>query len=384
MEGHRRSLSDMTAEEFKKQSLDDVHLPASILRGHEGVVWGVAWSWDGKTLASCGQDKTIKLWQHSTTTNSWELTDELKGAHSKSIRSVAFSPCGRFLAAGSFDALVSLWRRPTKANGSAGWKCILNLEGHENEVKCVKWSPDGRLLSTCGRDKTVWIWEVSTCDVDALADGILMDASVAAQVEDENDPDLECLAVLAEHTQDVKGVAFHPLSSNLLVSASYDDTIRVWKSHGEDDWLPSSTISAHKATVWACDFSSDGHYMASVGADCLINIYRVTDQKKIEYMFSRDFAHERPIYSVSWQPVLSMEEDYNADSSTQSRLLATVGDDRRAGIWSFDPVDWTLNRISTYEDDRLGFNQVAWNPKDASLVALAADDGTIRLLQIAQ
>ena len=122
------------------------------------------------------------------------------------------------------------------------WDMIASLEGHENEVKSVCWSCDGRWIATCGRDKTVWIWE-------SVGRG-----------------EFECVTVLSGHSQDVKFVQFHPQSSSILFSCSYDDSIKVWHEEG-DDWFCAETLTAHASTVWGLALNTAGTKLVSVSAD---------------------------------------------------------------------------------------------------------------------
>lgn len=72
----------------------------------------------------------------------------------------------------------------------------------------------------------------------------------------EADNDFECLSVLQEHSQDVKMVAWHP-HEEVLASASYDDTIKIWRED-DDDWYCSDTLQGHTSTIWSIDFDKTG------------------------------------------------------------------------------------------------------------------------------
>ncbi len=122
------------------------------LKGHTGGVFSVAFSPDGKTLASGAgfEDNSIKLWDTSTGENIETLKND-KGY----VLSVAFSPDGRTLASGNSGSSVSLWNIATKQQ-------IAVLTGHNSVVYCVAFSPDGKTLASGSEDGTVLLWNVTT------------------------------------------------------------------------------------------------------------------------------------------------------------------------------------------------------------------------------
>ncbi|HTU92691.1 MAG TPA: c-type cytochrome domain-containing protein [Gemmataceae bacterium] len=116
---------------------------------HTDVIHDLAFSPDGKILASCGYDRLIKFWDVAAKKELRVLKD-----HSDSVYGIAFSPDGKLLASAAADRAVKVWDVATGRR-------LYTLPESTDWVYAVAWSPDGRHLAAAGVDKSIRVWQVS-------------------------------------------------------------------------------------------------------------------------------------------------------------------------------------------------------------------------------
>jgi len=203
------------------------------LSGHTKHVWSVAFSPDGRTLASASVDGTVRLWPLGGGADAAPRVLR----HPQGVTSVDVSPDGTRIATASYDGIVRVWRARDGVLERA-------LTGHSGTVWTLEFSPDGRWLASGGEDKTVRVWRVS--------DGALA-------------------RTIPAHDRIVWSVAFSP-DSRLLASASFDRTIKLWRV---EDGSLARVLRGHGQAVLEARFTPDGSLLVSGGDDSTVRVWRV-------------------------------------------------------------------------------------------------------------
>jgi WD40 repeat protein len=216
---------------------------------NQSEVLSVAFSPNGRTLATGQVGSTIVLWD-ITASRGAQLLKTLSGnpnqpRHTDDVWSVAWSPDGRWLASGSagINNYVLVW------NVETGDSFLTVEQGHTDTVFGVAWSPDGYTLASASRDNTVVLWDVTTPSAPRLLtrltehrqevyglafsqDGLLLatgsDDRTAIIWSVANPAAPKLLAVLEEHRDRVRSVAFSPVT-DYVATGGFDQQTIIWQ-----------------------------------------------------------------------------------------------------------------------------------------------------------
>jgi WD40 repeat protein len=308
--------------------------PLRNLQERPAWVNSVTFSPDGHLVASASRDNIVRLWYPAT----GGPLRTLEG-HTDSVNSVAFSPNGRLLASASWDRTVHLWDPITG-------KSLRTLRGHGGSIDSVAFSPDGSLLASASQDRTVRLWNPATGEplrtmeghgdwVTSLTfspgGGLLASASSDKSVRLWDPATGEAVRTLEGHDGPITSVAFSP-DGSLLASASgsysgADNTVHLWNpATGE----PLRTLEGHGASVNAVVFSPDGRLLASAsgsyfGADNTVRLWNPATGELLRTLM----GHGDWISSVAFSP--------------DGHLLASASGDQTVRLW--DPIAATIQSI---------------------------------------
>jgi WD40 repeat protein len=366
------------------EAADEKPRADEVLALSKEAVYSIAYSRDGKMLASGHWGGEIDVWDASPAGLTKSKNSPLKG-HTAGVMSLAFSPDGKTLASGSWDKTVKLW---DLASGEAH-----TLEGHDGPVSSVAFSPDGKTLASGSWDKTVKLWDVERRAVKTS---------------------------LTDHTEQVLCVAFSR-DGKTLASGGEDLTIRLWKG---DTGAGIKSLPV-KTSVRALAFGADGKVLASNGFATNgsrngILLWDITQSEPRATLNGHDDIVTSLAFSLNGKVLISGSPDGTVKiwdglwgsrpgDGTTSQAPATLGfttsatslasknaavrsvafspDGKRcaAGGDIKDPKQWVLGSdtfpIATLKGHKLGVLSLAVS-RDRTLLASASQDSTIKLWDV--
>ncbi len=271
--------------------------PARVLRGHHWRVNGVGWSPDGNRLVSSGSDSAIRLWDPTDGSCLHVLGDP--DNRDTFFYGVAFSPDGRLLASGTFLRGALVWDMSTR---SLRWA----NRAHATWFRRVAWSPDGTRVACGGDDGSVSLWEATAGTLQrqlAGHQGAVMSVAwspdgrwLASVGSGREGAELfvwevhsgQRMQTLVSQPGQAFAVAWGP-SGERLVSGGGDGTLRWWEVQSGEC---VRVREAHQGTVQALKVSPDGSMLASCGDDGAIRLWDLESGEPLQTL-RRDRLYER-------------------------------------------------------------------------------------------
>ncbi len=280
--------------------------------GHSDYISAVAWSSDGKRIASASGDHTVQVWDASS--GGHVLTYR---GHSADVLTLAWSPGGQYIATGSIDSTVQIWN---PSNGAR----VYTYRGQSDAIFDLAWSPDGTRIASASNDGTVRIWDALTgrnivtysgpssirggtaasnavawspdglsLAIGGLGPAVLIDTTTA-----------KIIGYYGPNSGQAHAVAFSPNGKYLAIGRD-NTTVEVWDVAAKSNVY---TYNGHTGDVFTLAWSPDGKRIASGGADATVQVWdALTGDHKYTYRGHLDyywghFTSDQEVDTLAWSP----------------------------------------------------------------------------------